>query len=288
MIAELAGRAGGVVTRQELLGGCLSSKEVDHRVAIGLLIVEFPGVYRAGHRAPSVEATYMAAVKACGQGAVLSGLAAAWLWGLLKGLAPRPEVTARTERRTRGVKTHRRRRMDPRDITVHRRIPITTVPATILTLPSLLSFDDLSRAVHEADVRYGTRPDHIEAALTRHPNAAGAKTLRRVIHGDAHVTLSVLERRFLELLRGRGLPLPKTNRPAGTKRVDCRWPGHALTVELDSYRYHRSRHAWEQDRQRDREARARGDLIRRYTWQDVTEDPEPMVAELRGLIQVQP
>ena len=143
MIAEAGGRAAGVATRQELLGRGLSSKEVDHRVAIGLLIVEFPGVYRAGHRAPSVEANYMAAVKSCGQGAVLSGLAAAWLWGLVKGLAPQPEVTARTERRTRGVKTHRRRRMDSRDITVHRRIPITTVPATILTLPSLLAFDDL-------------------------------------------------------------------------------------------------------------------------------------------------
>src|SRR5207247_2961603 len=35
---------------------------------------------------------------------------------------------------------------------------------------------------------------------------------------------------------------------------------------LDSYRFHHSRHAWEQDRRRDREARARGDELRRYTW----------------------
>ena len=40
-----------------------------------------------------------------------------------------------------------------------------------------------------------------------------------------------------------GLPLPLTNRPAGTKRVDCRWPDHGLTVELDSYRFHNSRHS---------------------------------------------
>jgi hypothetical protein len=43
----------------------------------------------------------------------------------------------------------------------------------------------------------------------------GAKKLRRVLRGDEHVTLSVLERRFLALLRSAGLPLPVTNRPAG-------------------------------------------------------------------------
>ncbi|MBA3839026.1 MAG: hypothetical protein H0X55_01815, partial [Thermoleophilaceae bacterium] len=40
------------------------------------------------------------------------------------------------------------------------------------------------------------------------------------------------------------------NRPAGGRRVDCRWPAHPVTVELDSYRFHHSRHAWEQDRRR--------------------------------------
>jgi hypothetical protein len=68
----------GIVTRRELLGAGLSAKEVDHSVTIGLLIVELRGVYRAGHDAPSVEARPLAAVKACGEGAVLSGPAAAW------------------------------------------------------------------------------------------------------------------------------------------------------------------------------------------------------------------
>ena len=63
--------------------------------------------------------------------------------------------------------------------------------------------------------------------------------------------------------------------------MDARWPGHALTVELDSYRYHRSRHAWEQDRRREREAHARGDEFRRYTYGDVLDDARLMLAELR-------
>jgi very-short-patch-repair endonuclease len=102
------------------------------------------------------------------------------------------------------------------------------------------------------------------------------------------VSLSKLESRFLELLRDEGLPLPLTNRVAGGRRVDCRWPERRLTVELDGYRFHNSRHAWEQDRRREREARARGDEFRRYTYGDVMEDRRLMLAELRPLLDDSP
>jgi very-short-patch-repair endonuclease len=107
-----------------------------------------------------------------------------------------------------------------------------------------------------------------------------------VIHGEVHVTLSRLERRFLQRLDEAGLPAPVTNRKAGEKRVDCRWPQHNLTVELDSYRFHNSRHAWEQDRRREPAAHARGDHFRRYTHDDVFEDPETMLGELSALLRV--
>jgi very-short-patch-repair endonuclease len=89
----------------------------------------------------------------------------------------------------------------------------------------------------------------------------------------------------LELLKDDGLPLPITNRIASERRVDCRWPEHRLTVELDSYRYHASRHAFERDRRREREAYARGDQHRRYTYGDVFEDPRQMLSELRALLK---
>jgi len=98
--------------------------------------------------------------------------------------------------------------------------------------------------------------------------------------GDFKVALSRLERRFVQRLEEAGLPLPITNRLAGGRRVDCRWPEYKLTVELDSYRYHNSRHAWERDRRREREARARGDDFRRYTPEDVFDQPRMMMREL--------
>src|SRR5207248_7487361 len=83
-------------------------------------------------------------------------------------------------------------------------------------------------------------------------------------------------------LRDVNLPLPKTNKPAGSKRVDCRWPG--LTVELISYQFHNSRYSWEQDLERERQAYDRGDRFRRYSWKDVTENPTRMLNELRQLL----
>lgn len=263
----------------------VSSDEIQHRVTIGSLIREYRGVYRVGHRAPCTEASYLAAVKACGEGAVLSGRAAAWMQGLLpKGSPPRPEVTAPAERRLEGVRTRRCRRLDRREVTRLKGIPITTVPRTLVDLAARLDLDDLARACHEAGVRYRTTPRHVDEVLRRNPRAAGAGKLRTVMRGDARVTLSKLERRFLAVLRDAGLPLPETNRPAGGRRVDCRWPDHRLTVELDSYTYHSSRRAWEQDRRREREAHARRDRLRRYTHGDVFEDPRAMLSELRDLL----
>jgi hypothetical protein len=101
-----------------------------------------------------------------------------------------------------------------------------------------------------------------------------------VLGGEAPVTLSFLERAFRRLLRDHALPLPLMNGDVDGRYIDCRWPEHGLTVELDSYRFHSSRHAWEQDRAREREAYARGDQFRRYTYHDVCEDPTAMLREL--------
>ncbi len=251
---------------------------------LGALIRVHRGVFRVGHVAPSLEASYLAAVKACGAGALLFGPAAAFLWGLTRGAEPTPHVLTRAERRVPGVVTRRARRGPPTEATTWRGIPITTVPRTLVDLAALLSEDDLARACHEAGVKYRTTPRHVDAVLVRHPNSKGTATLRRVMSGETRVTLSKLEARFLALLREAGLPLPLTNRPAGGRRVDCRWPEQRLTVELDSYTFHNSRYSWEKDRQREREARARGDEFRRYSRDDVFLRPDLVVRELRELL----
>ena len=68
ILARLARRAHGVVSRRELLDAGLTERQIDYRIGAGALLVELPGVYRVGHRAPSLEARYVAAVKASGEG----------------------------------------------------------------------------------------------------------------------------------------------------------------------------------------------------------------------------
>jgi len=274
-ISRLAARAHGVVTRRRLLAEGVSSRQIEARVARGSLIAVYPGVYRVGHAAPSALATYMAAVLACGPGALLMGAAAAYLYGLIKGEAPPPTVKTRTERRIEGIETHRLRGRRALG-TDWKGIPVTTIPATLVDIAPSMPIDQLARACHEAQVRFGVTPDRFGARMP--------KKLRAILEGHIPVTLSELEARFLDLVRAERLPIPITNHPAGSKLVDCRWPAHRLTVELDSYRYHHTRHAWEQDRRREREAHARGDQHRRYTYADVFEHPAQMLAELRELL----
>src|SRR5215211_2224697 len=101
-LAQIAEAGHGVVTRRQLLRAGITRRQITARLRSGTLLREYPGVYRVGHRAPSAEATYLAAVLAAGDGALLSGRAAGHLWGLVKGKAPPADVTTATERRIEG------------------------------------------------------------------------------------------------------------------------------------------------------------------------------------------
>ena len=163
-------------------------------------------------------------------------------------------------------------------------VPVTSVARTLVDLAAVLGPDHLARACHEAGVLHAVTPADVTAVLRRRPMSCGAAQLRRILNGEVPVTLSKLEAGFLARLREAELALPQTNRPASGRRVDCRWPLQRLTVELDSYQYHHSRNAWEQDRRREREAHGRGDDFRRYTYGDVFDHPEAMLSELRALL----
>jgi hypothetical protein len=269
----------------ELLAAGISRGEIEHRIEIGLLIRVHRGVYSVGHRVLTTEARYMAAVKAGGEGAVLSGRAAAYLLGILKSpFPPPPEVLTRTEKRIPGVKP-RVRVLDRRDVTEYAGIPCTTVPCTIVHLAGEMHDEDaLARVCHEAGVKFGTTPRHVEAVLARRPNAKGANTLRLIAKGGIKVSLSVLEREFLKVLERLGLPLPDTNVKVGKYRVDCRWTDRKVTIELLSFKYHNSKYAWDRDHDREREARRRGDEWRRFTYDDVFKDQAYMVGELQKLL----
>jgi len=283
-MAQLGTRAHGTATRAELLRADVSSDQIQTRIGNGSLIPEYPGTYRIGHAAPSREASYMAATKAGGEGTFISGRPAGHALGLVKGKPPAPEVISAKHLQLKGLKSTCCSILSREDTMRWKGIPVTSPPRTLVDLAAVLNAEALAHACHEAGVRYGTAPRHVEAILKRRPNTPGAAKLRAIIAGDQKITLSRLERGFLKRLRENGLPLPQTNVRAGTKRVDCRWPDHRLTVELNSFTFHNSRKSWEGDYQREREARDRGDEFRKFTWTDVFENPGYMLRELRKLL----
>lgn len=278
----LASRAHGVVTRVRLRRAGLTDDDIKRLVRRGVLIRVHRGVYRVGHLAPSDPARYLAAVLACGEAALLGGSAAAHL---LEIVARPPRVVGvwtPTERRVRGVRTRRARGMGAWERWTWRQVPVVSPARALVDLAEFLSVDALAHACHRAQTIHRITPAGV--AKVTPPNAPGAKNLRHALEG-APVSLSRLESRFLRRLRDARLPLPdRTNRREGSFVVDCRWTRYRLTVELDSYRFHNNRFSWERDQRRAREAYARGDEFRRYTWGDVFEAPEPMLAELRLLL----
>ena len=286
-LAQIARRSYGVVTRKQLLTASISSREIEHRIANGSLIRRYTGVYRVGHMASSVEADYLAAVRACGRDAVLCGRAAAWLHGLVKGKPPPPEVAVPSKRRVKGL-WPRRSDVPRGHRTLVRGVPVTTVPRTLVDLAAVLTLDDLARAFHEAGVRYRTTPRQIDAVLNGRKIAKGAPNLRLVMGRETPVSLSRMESFFIASLRKQGHPLPETNRDVEGKRVDCRWPEYGVTAELLSFQFHNSRLSWEDDHARKRAARKRGDVFLTFTWHDVFVDQSYMWSELERVLPRRP
>jgi hypothetical protein len=112
-----------------------------------------------------------------GDGALLRGRAAAFLLGVPRGTeAPAPEVLIAGRRRVAGLRIVRARRtgIDEEDRAIHRSIPVTTVPRTLVDLAQTLPLAAVARACHEAGVRHGGTPATVERALQRRPTAPGA------------------------------------------------------------------------------------------------------------------
>jgi len=278
-IARRAASQHGRVTSGQLLACGIDRQRIKRWVAEGRLRRLHNGVYAVGHTAPSLHGDYMAAVLACGDGALLSHHSAAHLVGILRARPSVPEVTVPTaaHRRRPGIVIHRVRRLPSLDATTWHGIPTTSIPRILLDLAPRLSPPDLTRACHESWVRFGTSPPGVEACIARNPHKPGAGKLRRALGTD--VTLSKLEDGFLGLLEGRDLPLPRTNIDHKGDKVDCHWPDHGLTIELLSFRYHGTRHGFEAD-----VARRRRSNHTAYTWGDIFERGARTATEVKQTI----
>ena len=97
-----------------------------------------------------------------------------------------------------------------------------------------------------------------------------------------------LEREFLELIRTAGLPEPQVNVIVDGFLVDCFWPEHNLVVELDGYRTHLTRRAFEDDRRRDAAHAVAGRRHLRVSRTRVKEERPALQADMEHLLEAKP
>jgi len=256
---------------------------ISERARSGRLHRIHRGVYAVGHRGLSLHGRFMAAVLACGEGAVLSHGSAAVLWDLLKPLdgpvhVSTPSTSGRSIRQ--GIHLHRAPSLaEPSPspsslpirggrrgglLTTHRQnIPVTNIPRTIedLRATSFLPPHLIRRAIRQAEFK-GHRLDGIETDRTR----------------------SDLEAAFLALFAAHRIPQPEVNPKLGPYEVDFLWRAQRLVVEADTFNYHRGSVAFADDHQRDLELRAAGYTVLRFTDQQLEAEPERVVADVAAAL----
>ncbi len=280
-IAAAAADRWGVFSLRELLAFGLTRDGVMRRERSGALVRLYRGVYALGWLADAAEARAIAAVKAAGNGAVFSHRAGAWLWGFVEGDEPRPEITVPSPRTPAvpRVLAHRSQRLDPRDRTRHRGVPITTAARTIIDLASVLEEGALRQAVRRAQGLRRLSIPSLLAAMERLGPRRGFATLRRIVATGPAPTKTVLEDVLLDLLLAAGFEHPDVNQPlvlSGRRVIpDFRWPRQKLVIEAGI-----AWHDRELDAERQALLEAAGERVLRVTWEQAVGQPRATAARV--------
>lgn len=288
-IARLAQRQHGRITAGQLERLGLTRGEIDYRLEVGRLHRVHAGVFAVGHADDTSEGQMLAAVMACGHEAVLSHLHAAHLWDILP---PWVEVDlsaihvtvppgCRRGRRP-GIVVHRAE-LGEQDRSRRRDIPITSPAHTLLDLGSIVQVRDLERAVDQVLTDELAAPDALWSVVAMHPRRRGARALRSLLEATERfdrLTRSQLEEALLALIRQAQLPEPQLNMRLAGYRIDAAWPHERVAVEVDGYRWHRTRRRLESDRRREAAIRRAGWMPLRYSARQVLDEGLAVLADL--------
>lgn len=269
------------MTREQLLGVGFTRREIETRLERRRFRRLRRGVYLLGPTVPPL-APAMAAVLACGPGAVISHRSAVALWELLPYPAPPPiEVTVpgRDPGTKPGIAIHRVRELRPGERTTYLGIPVTTAARTLLDLAPVSDSRALEQAVAEAFARNLTARSRLISLIDRHPRHRGSARLHAQLEAGRTParTRSRPEERMLRLIREAGLPEPEVNVKLGRWEVDFLWRENRLVVEVDAYGTHSSPWAFERDRLKSAELQDAGYDVRRVSRRQLLDRPQLLV-----------
>ncbi|MBS1890350.1 MAG: type IV toxin-antitoxin system AbiEi family antitoxin domain-containing protein, partial [Actinobacteria bacterium] len=293
-VARICGMQQGLITLEQLEARGLTRQAVSERVASGQLHRIHQTVYSLTPRVMTQRGKFMAAVLACGPGAVLSHRSAAYLWGLVDSWEAPIDVTApnRRGRSPDGVAAHRDGSLQPMDKTTVHGIPCTTVARTILDYAAVEPERKVRKVIAEAEVLGILDKSRLRALLKRSRRRRGVARLRLIldsIHPQTKRTRSELERFFLEMCSKHAVPDPEVNvwllAPDGKRyQADFLWRGQRLIVEADSRRFHDTDSAFVSDRKRRQQLELAGWRVSQCTWEEVEVEPRRLAQTVNGLL----
>lgn len=292
-LAELAAAQHGVVSWWQLLELGYSRRGVERRTSAGRLHRIHRAVYAVGHTKLTARSRWMAAVLACGgptQTALLSHHDAAALHDLRTIPTGATHVTAPSRHQLDGIICHLTR--CPLDRVVIDGIPATTLERTFLDEAELVHPQRLGDLLERAQQQDKLNLLRLEPLLDATPGHRGLKPIRAALAHLADVPQwlqSELERRFMRLLDRHGLPRPtQTNVFIAGELIDCVWEAERLIVEVDGWKFHKTKRSFEADRRRDAKLVALGWRVIRITDRRLRDEPDVVAAEIARALRAWP
>jgi hypothetical protein len=292
-MADTATGQHGAITAEQIGEAGMSPDQLRRRVQSGILEQVLPHTYRSPFSATSARADLATLVLDCGPEAFVSGPSAAALHRL-DGFTLKPPFHV-TVLRGRNVQRahhfiHTTTELPTVDRTTVEGIAAMSATRTMIDVARFVRPDRLTAAL-DAALRDGLTSEevlHRRITELRSSGRYGIPQLLAVIEGS-EITRgghSWLERRFLELCGRAMLPRPSTQQVltrAGDRlvRVDCRFPGTRVVVELLGYRWHRTKAQMSRDAERQNALVLDGFLPIQFTYDQVTLDPDGTVDTVR-------
>jgi very-short-patch-repair endonuclease len=286
-MARLAERQYGVVSHSQLTALGYSEAAIARAVRSGRLHRVLRGAYAVGHAYVSPHGRCLAAVLACGSGALLSHHSSGWLWGLTGSCPTPPHVTVpmRGHRRP-GVQLHHSTILEGQDVAEFEGIRTTSIPRTLLDIAGHRRGKGLDRLVEKAERLDQLDIDSLASLLARAGGHPGRGRLRRALdlYLDPAFVRARSERLFLDLVRQAGLPRPAMNIYIAEHEIDAYWEEERFAVEVDGWDTHRTRAAFERDPLRIEELKLAGIDAIRITARRIAREPDAVGERLRILL----
>jgi very-short-patch-repair endonuclease len=281
----------GIVTRSGLRELGCTEFQIDYRLKRGTLWPVFSSSYSVGGPARSWRAVWLAAVLSAGPGSMLAGMAAAALWRLTEQKSREVAVNrARGHNRIEQTRPESgwalskqvRVRSDlPSQPAFVSKIPVLPVPELLVDLAGTATPRQLEGIVSAASQKKHLNEAIVRRLLKHGQGRKGIKELRKQLRywdPEMRRALSVLETMFIRMCKQHGLEVPKANEWVCGLLVDFVWFGQRVVVEVDGFTYHGDRLAFERDHDRPAILMRNGYLRLSFTWRQVVEDPEQVVA----------